>query len=46
MLGKVFMMHLIAIHCNAKENLSTALLYIPAPENDINEINLVYWLKD
>ena len=42
LLEKVFLMYLIAIHCNVKENLNAALLYIPAPQNDINEINLVY----
>ena len=27
-------------------NYLAAILYIPAPQNDINERNLVYWLKD
>ena len=45
LLEKVFTMDLIAIHCNVKENLNTALLYKPKPQNEINEINLFYWLK-
>lgn len=35
------MIHSKAIHCNVKENLNP-LLDIPAPQNDINEIDLVY----
>ena len=41
LLENVFMIYLTAIHCNVKENL-TPLLYIPAPQNDINERNVVY----
>ena len=40
LLGKVFMICLIAIPCIAKKILSP-LSYIPKFENDINEINLV-----
>lgn len=36
-----FMIHSKAIHCNVKENLNP-LLDIPAPQNAINEIDLVY----
>ena len=39
------MIYLIAIHCNVKDNLNP-LLNIPKPWNNINEKNLVYWLKN
>ena len=36
------MIYLITIHYNFNENLNVALLYIPAPKNGINDMNLVY----
>ena len=42
---KVLMIYLIAIHYNVKENLNP-LLYMHTPQNGINKINLVYWLRN
>ena len=45
LLGKIYITYLKAFHCNVKENLNP-LFYIPTPQNDINEVNLVSLLKN